>query len=99
MSKFSLVPRCPFDAAALALIGDFLNFAVPNQNQEIMNKFIQLNSIQVRVDQIVGYRRWKTDTGVLTVDVYLSFPINNSHCIPAKMSQQDFENFQAIVLG
>lgn len=62
-------------------------------------KFIELNSINVRVDQIVGFNHKSTDTGVLTVDVYLSFPINNSHCLSAKMTQQNFENFQAIVLG
>jgi hypothetical protein len=59
----------------------------------IMCKFIELNSIKIRVNQIVGYKHWKTDTGVLYVDVYLSFPVNGSHCFPVEMSQNEYDNF------
>ena len=38
-----LVPRCPFDAAALALIGDFLNFVVPNQKLRNMNNLSKIS--------------------------------------------------------
>ena len=62
-------------------------------------KFIELNSINVRVDQVVGFNHKSTDTGVLTVNVYLSFPINNSHCLSAKMTQREFEVFRSTVLG
>ena len=62
-----------------------------------MDKFIKLNSIFFRVSEIVGYYHHKTDAGVLSVDVYLSFPVNGSHCLAVKMTQGEFDNFIKVV--